>query len=102
MKAAAKSASAPTAASRAADVGSVDDEDEDLLSSTGGSSDKPDDAPAPVAVPADMELEDEEEPVLKPPGFPEPVKQSIDEAALDAKVELKKAVKTATPVKAVS
>ena len=77
--------------------------EEDLLSGTGSGGNA--DAPPTVLDPKDMELSDEEdEPLVKrKPKLPEPVKQSIDENALDAKHNLKESLqKVATPSKAVS
>ena len=77
--------------------------EEDLLSGTGSARNA--EAPPTVLDPRDMELSDEEdEPVVKKkPDLPEPVKQSIDESALDAKHNLKESLqKVATPSKAVS
>jgi hypothetical protein len=72
-------------------------EEEDLLSGTGSSNNGPPPAPpAPPTVldPKDFEECDDEEPVVTPPGLPEPVKESIDTNALDAKHNLKEAIRT--------
>ena len=72
-------------------------EDEDLLSGTGSSTGPPPAPPAPPTVldPKDFEeCQDGEEPVVTPPGLPEPVKESIDTNALDAKHALKEAMST--------
>jgi hypothetical protein len=72
-------------------------EEEDLLSGTGSSNNGPPPAPpAPPTVldPKDFEECDDEEPVVTPPGLPEPVKESIDTNALDAKHNLKEAMRT--------
>ena len=72
-------------------------EEEDWLSGTGSSNNGPPPAPpAPPTVldPKDFEECDDEEPVVTPPGLPEPVKESIDTNALDAKYNLKEAMRT--------
>eukprot|EP00435_Cladocopium_sp_Y103_P000945 s674_g1.t1 len=79
---------------------SMDDqssEDEDLQSGT-GSSNGPPAPPAPPTVmdPKDFEdcQDDGAEEVVNAPGLPEPVKESIDANALDAKHALKEAMST--------